>query len=259
MCNLAQPKVRRNADRSVVRAETSRSPLESLEQRRLFSVTVTEGFTGYYSVQGDDAADVIDVSVSMASESFTLGGVTYTGVQFIDVSGGGGNDSITVISDGAGSIGATLSGGDGNDSLLLSFDGGIWGDDGMDTITLCDAFRGQVSGGEGSDLITVGGECVDAVIDGGGGDDGIDASGNNYGVLIHGGAGDDVIWGSGHDDDVYGDGGVDMIYGLGGDDVIYVQDAGGADWVSGGDGYDVLYGNMSDMILDDSVEVICRS
>src|SRR5439155_9095741 len=38
--------------------------LQKLEARRLFAVAVTETFPGYYELQGDNAANVISVSVS---------------------------------------------------------------------------------------------------------------------------------------------------------------------------------------------------
>src|SRR5690349_10896854 len=77
--------------------------LESLESRRFFSVTVSEGYPGFFEVAGDEADDQISISVSQSDESFTLDGVTYTQVSYISVHGGGGNDTISVISiDGSG-------------------------------------------------------------------------------------------------------------------------------------------------------------
>jgi hypothetical protein len=51
-------------------------PFESLERRRLFSVTVTETFPGYYEIVGDASDDAIAVSVDQAGESLSLGGST---------------------------------------------------------------------------------------------------------------------------------------------------------------------------------------
>ena len=234
-------------------------PIETLEERRLFSVTVTQGFTGYFTIQGTPAADNIDVSVNRSAGTFTVEGVTYAGVQHLNVIGGDGNDMIRVAGTGSGSLSASISGGAGNDSISLNFDGGIWGGDGNDNITLYDAFRGQVLGEAGSDNIMVIGNCIDTTIDGGTGDDGIDASHNNYGVVADGGPGDDAIIGSEFDDELYGGEGDDSIFGDGGNDAIYVQDSGGTDCVWGGNGYDTMYGNMNDIIMDASVEVVHRS
>src|SRR4051794_233964 len=75
--------------------------LERLEDRRLCSVTVTQGFTGYYTIQGTPAADNINVSVNRTAATFTLDGATYAGVQYINVIGGDGNDTIRVSGTGA--------------------------------------------------------------------------------------------------------------------------------------------------------------
>ena len=236
--------------------------VEPLEHRRLCSVTVTQTWTGYYTIQGTPAADNIDISVNRTTGTFTVDGVTFTGAQYLNVIGGDGNDSIRVSGTGSGSLAASISGGAGNDNISLNFDGAIWGDDGDDNINLYDAFRGQVQGGTGDDFILIIGNCIDTTISGDAGDDGIDASHNNYGVVADGGTGDDAIIGSQYDDQLYGGEGADYIFGEGGNDTIYVQDSGsggGADCVWGGAGYDTMYGNMSDIIMDNGVEVIYRS
>src|SRR6478752_6436582 len=140
-------------------ASRARFSIETLEERRHFSVTVTQGFTGYFTIQGTPAADNIDVTVNRTTGTFTVEGITYAGVQHINVIGGDGNDAIRVAGTGSGSLSASISGGAGNDSISLNFDGGIWGGDGNDNITLYDAFRGQVLGEGGSDNIMVIGNC----------------------------------------------------------------------------------------------------
>lgn len=216
--------------------------IETLERRRLCSVTVTEGYPGYFDITGDEGANDINVSVSQAGETFTLDGVTYTGVAFITVSGKGGNDAIRLATtDGPGSIGASISGGSGDDQISLNFDGAVWAGSGNDTLDLADSFRGEAYGGSGNDRMTIRGACIDPEINGGGGDDLIDASANQYGVVIHGGDGDDTIYGSEFDDQIDGDAGNNTLYGLGGNDAFY-SDYGGFDRVYGGAGeYDVLY------------------
>jgi hypothetical protein len=234
-------------------------PLEELEDRRLCSVTVSQGWTGYFTIQGTPAADSINVSVNRSTGTFTVDGVTYAGVQYLSVVGGDGNDNVDVSGTGSGSLAASISGGAGDDTLSLNFDGGIWGGDGNDTINLTNAYRGAAIGEAGSDLLTISGDCIDPQVSGGDGDDGIDAAANHYGVVMRGDAGDDAVIGSPYADELYGGEGVDMMFGGSGNDIIYVQDAGSADWVWGGDGWDTMYGNVSDIIADGSVEVVYRA
>jgi Ca2+-binding RTX toxin-like protein len=199
--------------------------LESLDGRRLFNATVTEGYPGFYEIQGDDSANVIDVSVSMQDHTFTLDGQTYAGVVYIFVEGQDNNDTISVTStDGPGSIGATIVSRGGDDDVSLNFDGAVWAGDGNDTLHLSDSFRGQAYGQEGNDRISISGDCLDPAIDGGEGDDVIDCSGNHYGVIVHGGSGNDTIHGTPYDDQIYGDEGCDTFYGEGGRDT-YDADA----------------------------------
>src|SRR5262249_40138148 len=156
--------------------------LEDLEPRRLFAVTVTEGYNGAYEVDSDDASDNIQISVNQHDHTFTLDGNTYNDVGYIQVMGNGGDDTISVTSvDRSGDITAVICGGDGNDNLTLNFDGGIWGGDGDDTINLSNSFYGVASGDGGNDKITVTGICTSADIEGGDGNDLIDCSGSNVG------------------------------------------------------------------------------
>jgi Ca2+-binding RTX toxin-like protein len=193
--------------------------LETLDGRKLFNVTVSEGYPGFYDVQGDASANSIDITVSMHDETFTLNGTTYSGVKYIFVQGQDNNDVISVrSSDGAGSIGASISSGGGDDNVTLNFDGGVWAGDGNDTINLSNSYRGQAYGQAGNDRINVSGECIDPDIDGGDGDDVVDCSSNHYGVIARGGAGNDTVIGSPYDDQIYGDEGSDVMYGNGGHD-----------------------------------------
>jgi hypothetical protein len=184
--------------------------IATLEPRRLFAVTatltVTECYAGHYEIHGTEAADVITVEVSQGAETFSLDGVTYAGVSYINVYGLGGDDVVNVFStDGPGSIGASLSGDAGDDDLTLTFDGGIWGGEGDDRLHLTDSFRGSAYGEAGHDRIFVDGDSIWADISGGDGNDYIDAGGNNWGVFIDGGPGRDTIVGSRHDDQIRDD------------------------------------------------------
>ena len=61
--------------------ERTEMDFETLERRRLLSVSVVEGYPGYYEVYGDDAPNVISVAFSAADGTFTVNGATYGGVS----------------------------------------------------------------------------------------------------------------------------------------------------------------------------------
>ena len=219
--------------------------LEILEGRRLLSVSVLQGYPGYYEVYGDDAADVIDISVSGADATFELDGVRYGGVAFISIYSGGGDDTVTVQIQGQTPIAAAVVGGDGNDTISLSGAGAIWGEGGDDTLRLTDAFRGEVYGGPGDDRIYVAGASADAEIAGEGGHDLIDATGCLYSVFATGGQGHDTLLGSNADDVLYGDAGHDLLIGYGGNDIFYVDDR-EHDRIIGGAGVDVAFADCDE-------------
>ena len=225
--------------------------LESLETRRLYAVTVTEMYPGFYDVSGDNAADTITISVSQAEESFTLEGVTYSGLAYLFVHGNGGDDVIRVASiDGPGSIGASVTGDEGNDQISLNFDGGVWAGSGNDVLYLRDSFRGQAYGESGNDQMYILGACYNAEINGGSGNDLIDCTSNYYSVTVRAGDGNDTVYGSAFNDQIYGDAGVDYLYGGGGDDAFYVFD-GYHGMIDGGGGHDVIYTNgFSGTVVD---------
>jgi len=219
--------------------------LEILEGRRLLSVSVVEGYPGYYEVYGDDADDHIAISVSAAEASFELDGVRYGGVAFISICSAGGDDTVSVRIEGETHIGASVLAGDGNDSVSVSGAGAIWGEGGNDTLRLADAFRGELYGGPGDDRMYIAGASDDAEIDGEGGHDLIDATGSTYGVFAKGGHGHDTIYGSNADDQLYGDGGHDLLIGNGGNDIFYVDDQ-EHDRLIGGAGVDVAYADCDE-------------
>lgn len=215
--------------------------LESLEARRLFDVTVTEGYPGYYELHGTAGNDVITATINMAEETLTVDGTTYAGAVYVVAYGYAGYDEISITSvDGAGLIGAGVSGGDDHDVITLGVDGGVWAGAGDDTLYLFDSFRGEAYGEAGHDYFCIAGASVDAMVRGGDGHDYVDCTGNDYGVVVFGDAGNDTIFGSAYADDLYGGEGNDYLNGGGGDDMLHV-DGGGNDTVSGGDGQDVAY------------------
>jgi Ca2+-binding RTX toxin-like protein len=228
---------------------------EELEGRCLRSVTVEQGYPGFYYVQGDSSNDTINISVTQANDSFTLDGTTYTGVSYIQVSGGDGDDTINVTSvDGSGDISAGITGDGGNDTINLNFDGAVSGGDGDDTITLKDAFMGTAWGDAGNDKIILQGANVAADIEGGDGDDLIDATASDCGLYLQGGAGNDTILGSEYNDQIDGGGGTNSLVGNGGNDAICAE-ADSSDTVDGGADGDVLYSNGSDASVN-NVEYI---
>jgi Ca2+-binding RTX toxin-like protein len=213
--------------------------LESLEPRRLFDVTVTEGYPGFFEIHGDGGDDAINVAINMAEESLTVNGQTYQSVVYVVAYGEGGDDWISITSvDGVGSIGGAVDAGVGNDRILLAVDGGVWAGPGNDEIYLLDSFRGEAYGEAGNDYLHIAGLTTDAEIQGGAGADFIDCSENQYGVVVGGGSGDDTIYGSELADQLYGEEGNDYVNGMGGNDMIYVP-GGGEDVVNGGDGDDI--------------------
>jgi Ca2+-binding RTX toxin-like protein len=219
--------------------------LEQLERRRLYSATVIQGYPGYYEVYGTDAADVIAISVSSADSSFTLDGVRYGGAANIAILALGGDDVVSVASDGPSDVGASIDAGPGNDDVSVVGPGAIWGGSGDDTLRLTDAFRGEIYGGPGDDRLSVAGESPDALLDGEQGNDQIDARSNNYGVVARGGYGDDIVFGSNYDDQIRGDAGGDLLIGNGGNDVFYAVDM-ERDRIVGGAGIDVAYVDMGE-------------
>ena len=207
--------------------------VESLEDRRLRSVTVQPGYPGFFEIIGDESANDITIDVDQVAQTFTLDGQTYSGVQQIAVYGKGGNDLILVAGSPGFNVSASIDGGSGDDILSLNFDGSVAGGSGNDRIYLYDSFQGSASGGSGDDYIWISGACFQAIVNGDEGDDWIDASSNFYGVFIHGGTGNDVIFGSNFDDQIFSDGGNDAIYALGGRDYVNLRD-GNYDVADGG-------------------------
>ena len=220
--------------------------IETLEARRHFSVTVTEGYPGFYEIAGTEDDDVIEIAVSQNDGTFTVDGQTYADATIIHVYGYGGDDQIRVISpDGPGGIMANVDGGDGDDSVELNFDGSIWGGTGNDQLRLSDSYSGEIYGGDGDDLLYIGGASVNGFVSGGNGADIIDATENLCGVTLDGGNGSDEIRGSAYDDDITGGSGTDTLMGNDGNDVFHVRDNEHDD-INGGAGTDVAYSDSND-------------
>jgi Ca2+-binding RTX toxin-like protein len=217
---------------------------QTLERRRLLSVTVVEGYPGFFEVYGDDEPNAVAISIA-ADSTFTLDGVQYGAANFIAIFTFDGNDTVTVAADGETSVGAGVTAGAGDDVVTLSVSGAVWGEDGDDTLRIENSFRGELYGGPGDDGLVIVGACADAEIDGAGGDDWIDASGSDYGLVLRGGDGNDTVFGSQHDDSIYGEQGCDMLFGSGGSDVFYAADF-EQDRIIGGAGVDLAYADAAE-------------
>lgn len=217
--------LRRRSSRYSPRAVTARpftalssaaeaTVLEALENRRLFTVSVTEGFPGFFEVNGDAGADVIDVQVNQSDQTIVVAGVgSFENVQHITVHGYGGDDTISVTNtNGAGYIGAAVLAGEGDDSVTMDLDGGVWGGAGNDIIRLTDSFRAEAYGEAGDDSIFIRGGCADAEIRGGDGNDVIDCTSSTVIVIAYGDAGNDTLYGSKFADQLYGGTGTDVLY-----------------------------------------------
>ena len=230
--------------------------IESLEIRRLLTVTVTENYPGYWQIDGNQSADTIEVSVSQTDQTFTIDGVTYSDAYYISVFGHGGGDTISVTcNDAPGNMGAGIDGGGGNDTITLNFDGAIYGGEGNDEINLADSFCGQCFGGDGNDHMIVSGNCAYAEIEGADGNDYIDCSNNNGNVVVHGGQGNDTLIGSEYDDELYGDEGSDYLDGRGGNDTLYAQYSKG-DTIVGGTGFDILHASGTEYSISDVEQTV---
>jgi Ca2+-binding RTX toxin-like protein len=168
------------------------------------------------NVTGTDGADNIEVTpTTIAFEGGDVDG--YTSIEFLQVSGGDGDDVLDarslatriVLNGGLGSD--HVYGGAGNDSLF--------GDD-----FLGGAGNDVVEGGQGDDGVT--GGAGDDELDGGAGNDSL--SGDDFQALVggadtvRGGAGDDSLDGGPGNDQLVGDAGTDRASFLGteGDDTL---------------------------------------
>jgi Ca2+-binding RTX toxin-like protein len=220
---------------------------ETLERRRFLSVSVVQGYPGYYEVYGDDSSNAIAISVSVSAEDscFTLDGATYGGVAYISVFTFAGNDSVSVSIGKDSPIGASVDAGPGDDDVTILGSGAVWGQSGNDVIRLTDSFRGEAYGGPGDDKIRFAGDCADTQISGGPGNDLIDASACGYAVFAHGDQGDDTLYGSNGDDQLYGDAGSDLLVGGGGNDMFSADD-GERDRIIGGAGIDIAYADVGE-------------
>ncbi len=198
--------------------------------------------SGTQTVTEQDGNDILTGGLGDDTISGGVGDDTITGGDGNDIldgedgfqdslTGGIGNDTIT-DTDGV----LEAHGGEGNDTINITFDA-AWDDD-NDGNT--DPTNNKITGGHGSDVITVtmaslgfvlALEADEAVADAADGNDNVTLAGIYDSSVIGLGGGDDVFVGLGGEDDVSG--------GLGNDDI---KGGGGTDILRGGDGNDRLRG-----------------
>jgi hypothetical protein len=169
----------------------SRRPLvETLEGRRLLSITILRGALNVSGTAGDDTI-VVSRAPSLpntfaVSINGRLNAVDEFGIKSINISGLGGNDSLLIDeTNGVIELPTNLAGGNGNDTL---------------------------GGGSGPDLLQ-GGRGNDLIRGGAGGD------------VLEGYVGNDTLFGGAGKDNVYGGAGADLIYTGGERREIVVGDA----------------------------------
>src|SRR5262245_929344 len=231
--------------------------IESLEARTLLSVAIVDGT---FEVVGSDGADDIFVSadaVFISVFQFSINGqrqfATLNGVEDIQITGGEGDDRITLDpSLDAMGYRATIDGGGGNDRISATALGDVLtGGDGDDTI-YANAGKDTVYGGSGRDVIFAGAGFD--YIDGSTGNDRIDAGEDDDTIIggigndrIYGGAGADSIDGGKGDDFIDAGDGNDRIYDKYGLSIVYCG-AGADTGYFGGEGT-IFGGNDSDTIV----------
>src|SRR5882724_10974447 len=187
-----------------------RTTFESLEARRLYSVTL--GDDGILALIGTPHADRVIIALDPADSSSLI--VNFNGVpQSFDAASvvginanlGGGNDTFAIDeTNGTIDIPATILGGAGNDSII--------GGSGNDSI----------AGSVGNDTVSAG--AGDDTVDGGAGRDLLDGGGDSDSLI--GGTGPDQLNGNTGDDDLNGGGGVNKVTGGAGADAFATNTGG---------------------------------
>jgi parallel beta-helix repeat protein len=212
---------------------------------------------GTYTLMATDSTDNLTASSNPFVVSPQTGGTSFASLSggLLSVNGTSGNDTISLVSNGAG-LTASLNG-EASEPFALpqitSVD--VSGLAGNDSITIGANIPGvSVSGGQGADTIIGGNDA--ATLDGGAGGD-----------SIAGGAGADSISGDGGSDTLSGGGGPDTLVGGAGNNVMHGGN--GSDSISSGSGsFDTIYGGAgqdtigalgSDNFPDEDVEVILRA
>jgi Ca2+-binding RTX toxin-like protein len=256
--------------------------IDTLESRRLMSVTITSAF-GTLNLEGTGVRDNVSVYHNPATNQFTVGEyneltrqyttrlVSGAGVTQIRVAGNGGDDTLSI--DRNVKLTATIIGGDGNDfcmggggrnvltgergnDTLIGGDGNdyLWGMDGDDTL---DGRRGSdvMYGMNGRDEVTYALFAPRTenlrLAPSGRAESGATGERDTIATdveIVTGGNGNDLLLGTANNDFLRGGLGKDTLYGYGGDDFLHGDD--GNDVLVGGSGRDLLLGGNGSDVLD---------
>ncbi len=177
------------------------------------------------------------------SGALVNGGITYGGLEIIDVALGSGNDTMNVSSVAANAITA-LRGNAGDDSFVITAPATngalvVYGDNAASSL-----FRGN----PGNDNIDASASGLSAILYGGAGNDTVKGGTGND--LIAGGSGNDNISANSGDDVVFGDSGFDVNLATGKVTVVTSGKPGldnfdnpGNDTITDGTGTDVIFGD----------------
>lgn len=181
------------------------------------------------TLDSQDPYPTLELTLGDGNDVLSYRNATHQAYYFAAIDLGAGNDKATETGDVGGDY---VSGGAGNDSLTVGTYAVAWGDSGNDTIH---AAAGTIAqGGSGNDLIYTDGDAADGGtgnddIRGGAGDQSL--TGGDGNDVLRGGTGNDVLYGGKGNDVLYGNAGADTLYGNSGNDKLY-----------GGAGKDKLYG-----------------
>jgi Ca2+-binding RTX toxin-like protein len=237
---------------------------------------------GQDALFGDDGFNTVEVVGDDSDNSFVvaqnaMGDLTVTdgpavltvdrSFRSIVVSGGGGDDTITVLAvNRAGLTAISLDGNGGNDlvdasaAIVGNVKLRLNGDAGEDTL-IGSAFDDRIDGGDGDDSLIgndgddsmLGGDGADTA-DGGAGNDTLNGGENND--SLSGGSGDDSIFGGLDNDTLMGDDGNDTLLGQFGDDLLVggadadsLEGSSGTDTLHGGGGHDFLDGGRNNDVI----------
>jgi Ca2+-binding RTX toxin-like protein len=229
-------------------ARLRRAVIDTLEQRRLLSCSISSGIVTCTGDEFDNdfrvwqitssPSNLIYISVSgFGTYDFPVGDVTR-----VDIFGGDGPDEVVVE--------ATSSSTVGTGHVAVTETIVIYGEGGADTLEGGDGVD-SIYGGTGDDVvrgwdsadIIYGGDDDDHLFGNGGSDNiyGGNPSPGNYGEdTLDGGSGADGLWGDWGDDSLLGGNDGDWMYGEDDDDEMFGE--AGTDHMYGGPGNDVMTG-----------------
>jgi len=214
------------------------------------SFVVSQNLEGDLTVTDGPAVLTVDrsfrsiiVSGGGGDDTITVLEVNRAGLAAISLDGNGGNDLVDASAAVVGSVKLRLNGDAGDDSLIGSnFDDRIDGGTGDDSLVGNDG-NDSILGGDGSDTVAAGG-----------GDDTVNGGENND--LVSGGDGNDSIFGGLDNDTLMGDDGDDTLLGQFGDDLLIggshadsLEGSSGSDTLHGGGGHDFLDGGRNNDVI----------